>query len=345
LGTTLKHRVTWIIASLVGLTLLGLLNLATLEQIRRSNATGEYPARGRIIDVDGRRLQVDCQGNGTPTVVLEAGLDNLGALSWSEVQGPIAQSTRVCSYSRAGILWSGSVREAFAATREARDLHQLLALAGERPPFVLVGHSLGAAYSFIFTRLYPADVAGLVLVDPSHPDQIERFDQVFNERSPPPIPWKLRIAPLLAWTGYPRMLATLAAPREAPSKVQAIANAYVDTSVPALLREMQNVPLILRDAGQLRGLGDRPLVVLTAMRQPPVDEMKDLGWTAAEVEHFYATIKALHDNEASWSSRGRHELVLDSDHYIQFEKPDRVIRAVRDVVEAVRHNLRQESSL
>jgi pimeloyl-ACP methyl ester carboxylesterase len=344
-GTTLKHRFAWIIVSLVGIAFLGLSSLAALEQIRRSNASREYPARGRIIDVDGHRLQVECQGNGTPTVVLEAGLDTLGALSWSEVQSPIAQWTRVCSYSRAGILWSGNASGVFGATRAARDLHQLLELVGERPPFVLVGHSLGAAYALIFTRLYPTEVAGLVLVDPSHPDQIERFNQAFNESAPPPIPWKLRIAPLLAWTGCPRTLRALAAPKEAPAKVAATANAYVDTSAPALLQEMQNLSSILRDAGQMRALGDRPLVVLTAARRPSADETKELGWTANQTDLFYAAINALHADEASWSSRGRHELVSDSDHYIQFERPDLVIGAVREVVDGIRQNVRQESPL
>jgi pimeloyl-ACP methyl ester carboxylesterase len=343
-GTTLKRRGAWISASFGGLVLLGMLSLATLEQIRRSNAWRDYPARGRLIDLDGRRLQVDCQGTGTPTVVLEAGLDDLGALSWSEVQSSIAQSTRVCSYSREGVLWSESARGAFEVTRTARDLHRILALAGEKPPFVLVGHSLGAAYALIFTRLYPADVVGLVLVDPSHPDQIERFDQVFNESAPPPISWKLRLAPLLAWSGYPRTLPALAAPKEVPPGVRATANAYVDTSATALLQEMQYLASVLRDAGRLRALGDRPLVVLTATRRPSLNEMKDLGWTADETDRFYAAIKVLHDEEASWSTRGRHELVPDSDHYIQFERPDRVVGAVHEVIQGVRQTVALENT-
>ncbi len=95
----------------------------------------------------------------------------------------------------------------------------------------------------------------------------------------------------------------------------------------------------------MRALGDRPLVVLTAARQPSADEMKELGWTANETDRFYAAINALHADEASWSSRGRHELVSDSDHYIQFARPDRVIGAVREVVDVIRQNVQQESPL
>jgi pimeloyl-ACP methyl ester carboxylesterase len=209
---------------------------------------------------------------------------------------------------------------------------------------VLVGHSLGAAYNLIFTRLYPSDVAGLVLIDPSHPDQVDRFDNVFGESAPPPIPWKLQIAPELVWTGYPRTLPGLAAPTEAPVSVRDTANAYVDTSARSLIEEMERLGSILSEAGRSRSLGDRPLVVLTATKRPSANQQNDLGWTPKQTERFFEAKRTLHDDETSWSSRGRHELVADSDHYIQFERPDRVIGAVREVLEELRPSGQKESS-
>src|SRR6187402_2563202 len=79
---------------------------ASVEAVMRHRAARDYPAPGRLVDVGGRRLQIDCRGSGSPTVVLESGLDNLGSLSWAAVHASLARTTRVCAYSRAGMLWS-----------------------------------------------------------------------------------------------------------------------------------------------------------------------------------------------------------------------------------------------
>jgi len=79
---------------------------ASIEGLMRYRAARDYPAPGRLVDVGGRRLQIDCRGSGSPTVVLESGLDNLGSLSWAAVHDSLARTTRVCAYSRAGMLWS-----------------------------------------------------------------------------------------------------------------------------------------------------------------------------------------------------------------------------------------------
>src|SRR5215468_3748086 len=72
------------------------------EQIARANAGREFPPRGRLVDIGGRRIQLDCRGIGTPIVVFESGLDALGSLSWAAVHDNVAKTTRACAYSRAG---------------------------------------------------------------------------------------------------------------------------------------------------------------------------------------------------------------------------------------------------
>jgi pimeloyl-ACP methyl ester carboxylesterase len=169
-----ENMMRWVkrIALIIG----GLIAAAVLvgvgyEQIMRWRAAREFPVQGRLIDIGGRHMQIDCRGSGTPTVVFEAGLDTMGSLSWSAVHDAIAATTRACAYSRAGVMWSESRAGKFEPDNVARDLHTLLLAAGERGPFVMVGHSLGGPYIMNFTRLYPQDVAGLVFVDASHPDQ------------------------------------------------------------------------------------------------------------------------------------------------------------------------------
>ena len=161
---------------LVGLLVLLVLLGATYEQYMRHRAARRYPPMGKLVDLGaGRHLQIDCRGAGTPTVVFEAGGDNLGSLAWAAVHDSIATTTRACAYSRAGMLWSDPGSGPFDPRAAERDLRTALTAAGERPPFIMVGHSLGGPYIMIFTSLYPADVAGLVFVDASHPDQVDRM--------------------------------------------------------------------------------------------------------------------------------------------------------------------------
>src|SRR5215471_8350339 len=93
---------------LVGLLLLAVAGGAVYEQIARANAAKEFPPQGRLVDIGGRRIQLDCRGSGSPVVVFESGLDMLGSLSWAAVHDDIAKTTRACAYSRAGLMWSDS---------------------------------------------------------------------------------------------------------------------------------------------------------------------------------------------------------------------------------------------
>jgi pimeloyl-ACP methyl ester carboxylesterase len=107
---------------------------------------------GRLIDVGGRRLHLNCSGSGSPTVVLEAGASSF-AIDWSLVQPDIARTQRVCSYDRASSGWSDARPDVETPIKIVVDLNTALAAAGEKPPFVLVGASAGGLY----VRLYQLD--------------------------------------------------------------------------------------------------------------------------------------------------------------------------------------------
>ena len=329
-------RVAKIAAWVAAVLVLAVMGGAIYEHALRLQAARRYPPAGRLVDLGERRLQIDCRGAGEPTVVFESGLDTLGALSWSAVQGPVAAMTRACSYSRAGLLWSDPSPVSFDAVSVAKDLHQALVHSGERPPFVMVGHSLGGAYILVYTRLYPEEVAGLVLVDPSHPDQVARFAAALGESDPPKFPLKIRLARALAWMGVARWVSDLETIPSAPAASRSTADAYIGISVQALVREQRGFEGTLAEAGQTRQLGQRPLIVLTAARPDSPEDLKEIGWTPAQSQRFAATLKDLHDDEASWSTGGRNELVPDSSHYIQFERPDIVISAIQKVISEVR---------
>lgn len=309
----------------------------------RQRAHEQFPPRGRLVDIGGRHIHLDCRGKGFPTVVLEAGVDTSGSLAWSAVHDQIAAVTRTCAYDRAGIMWSDPSPMPQHADAVADDLHATLVAAGETAPFILVGHSLGGPYSMSFSRKYGGQVAGLVFVDASHPDQMARFKaariDVLSAITPSP---RVKLMAWLTWVGWTRLPAlhnTLPSHRAMPNfpaRAAMAARAYAATSMPASLAEREALDESLAQAGALRSLGARPLIVLTAMKPYPEDALKSLKMSRADATRMQSLWKRLHEDEASWSTRSRHQLVPDSTHYIQFYRPDVVIAAVKEVIRTVR---------
>jgi pimeloyl-ACP methyl ester carboxylesterase len=305
---------------------------AAYEAMGRRNARRDFPPPGRLVDIGGRRIHLDCRGTGSPIVVLEAGLDTRGSLAWGTVHDSIAKTTRTCAYSRAGIMWSDPTPGLQHAATVVQDLHETLERAGERPPLVMVGHSLGGPYIMAYTKRHPDEVAGLVFVDASHPDQRERFKAVLPE-SGGGLSAINRIIVALRWAGVARVL-TRSGPRQ-PAEARARA-AYAPTSLRGAMAEMEGSDSTFADAGTFRDLGDRPLVVLTAMAPLPVEAVRMMNMTPAQATAYQELWKTMHEEEASWSTRSRHELVHDASHFIQTDRPDVVISAVREVVDRVR---------
>ncbi|HKT97602.1 MAG TPA: alpha/beta hydrolase [Paraburkholderia sp.] len=303
------------------------------EAWQRHQTRKNFPPPGELVDIGGRRIQLYCVGTGSPTVVFESGLDISGSLSWAAVQAPVAKTTRTCSYSRAGIMWSDPDEGAWNTRSVADDLRSALATTGEHAPFVMVGQSLGGPYIMTYTKYYGDQVAGMVFVDASHPDQVQRLKSVM----PPTDATLAKLGASLAWTGAVRALApTLVqqAPNQSVQDVRSIV-AYAPVSLPAMLRENDALDATLAEAGTFRRLGQRPLYVLTATAPFSKAALQSMKITAAQGEQVRRIWKQLQDDEATWSSNSRHEYV-DSDHDIQFEHPDVVIRAVLSVVDTVR---------
>ena len=324
------------VAAIVSLIVLVTIAGVVYEMASRSRAAREFPPQGKLVDIGGRRIQLDCRGTGSPTVVFEAGLDINGSLSWSAVHDEIAKTTRACAYSRAGIMWSDPKDGPQNGKNIAEDLHATLARAGEQPPFVMVGHSLGGPYIMTYTKYFGQDVAGLVFVDSSHPDQVQRFNAV-TSYSPSSMITLIKAGAAFAWTGAVRMvpLATQGVPHQPPRAVRAMA-AYAPTSLGSMLKEIESMDETLAEAGSFTQLGKRPLYVLTSMAPLPQEALAALKLTPEQGRQYKEIWKGMHDEEASWSSNSRHQLVADAGHYIQFDRPDIVIEAVRSVVSDIR---------
>lgn len=123
--------------------------------------------RDATVVVDGQAYHLDISGTAGPTIVFEAGLGT-DSTTWKSIAGPVGTFARVVLYDRAGLGRSASValtNTPITAAGAVKTLHAVLAAADVRPPYLLVGHSLGGLYVQMFARTYPAEVAGVVLVD------------------------------------------------------------------------------------------------------------------------------------------------------------------------------------
>jgi pimeloyl-ACP methyl ester carboxylesterase len=250
-----------LVVAAVALTCLG----ATYQAIATWLDKRHYPAPGQHVDVGGFQLHIHCLGEGNPTVILEAALPGASA-HWGWVQPDIATTTRVCAYDRAGMGWSDPGPEPRDAQTIASELHTLLDNARIEGPFVLVGHSFGGLYARMYTGQYPDQVVGMVLVDSTHPDQWTRLPPevvagaIPDERL-------LSIAPFLARLGLTRLLGFFPADPELPAQHRSEIKAF-NSSTKYMAANSAELLAITAASAQVRNagsLGDRPLVVLTAL--------------------------------------------------------------------------------
>jgi pimeloyl-ACP methyl ester carboxylesterase len=184
---------------LVAIAIGGLYQVVSLFRERSA-----FPIPGRLVDVGGYKMHLYCTGQGSPAVILDSGLGD-SFIAWQKVQPQIATFVRVCSYDRAGMGYSEASPRARTSIVFAEELHQLLHNTGMAPPYILVGHSMAAYNIRLYASIFKSDVAGIVLVDGCHPDQLKRFPRELDAMNPQ---W-IREGKLLELTspiGIPRML-------------------------------------------------------------------------------------------------------------------------------------------
>ena len=252
----------WVLA---GLVTLSLTRAAYQESATRTDQR-TFPPPGELIGAGIHRLHLNCTGHGSPAVILEAG--NLGmSADWIEIERRVAEATRVCSCDRAGTGWSDTGPDPRNADRISAELHTLLTHAGVAPPYVLVGHSYCGLYALRYAGKYPDEVAGLVLLDSSHPD---RFTRSAEGRAMARCINRLgAVLPLLTRLGIVRLPNFLPAHSDLPAQQREEVQAFHATTrqVRASVAEFRSAPQSSAQAGSTSTVDAKPLAVVTAGEQ------------------------------------------------------------------------------
>jgi pimeloyl-ACP methyl ester carboxylesterase len=178
-----RQRARRLAASIVALLALsGCSGPGNDEPTRAATPTGGGTVEGRV-DVGGYELLYACRGRGSPTVLLEAGYDSPGTQAFAHLLAPIAETTRVCTYDRAGTGRSDPRPDAQGLTSadQAEELRALLDGADIDPPYVVVAHSYGGFVARLFAAKYRDDTEGLVLIESSHEDEIEPYRRYYGD--------------------------------------------------------------------------------------------------------------------------------------------------------------------
>jgi pimeloyl-ACP methyl ester carboxylesterase len=283
------------------------------------------PMPGKLVAVNSRQVHLYCSGEGSPTVILDSGLGDT-YYSWHKVQPEIAKVSRVCSYDRAGLGFSDRSADPRTSQVIAQELHALLQAALVAPPYVLVGHSMGGYDVRVYTGLYRKEVAGIVLVDASHPDQANRFPAALKDLEGS---WQ-REATLLEYTmpfGIPRLFGMC---DEDIRQRAADCNWHSAHEASA---EMKSFSTSGAQAAAAGLLGDIPLVVLSHDPDKPSSELPaDLAKPTNEAW------EKMQEEMSHLSTRGTQAIAKGSAHYIQNDRPDLVVDAVRTVVNQARQD-------
>jgi pimeloyl-ACP methyl ester carboxylesterase len=319
-----------IVLSVCVLVILLALAGASYQAIESRLDARRFPESGRLVDVGGYRLMLNCIGVGSPTVILEAGFSDL-SVEWSAVQPQIAKFSRVCSYDRAGYGGSDPGPMPRTSLRIATELHALLKNAGEMPPYVLVGSSFGGYNVRVFNGLYPNDVTGIVLADAVQEDQYEMLPKAWRALSAEQLEHCERLARYSFFVvdlGIGRLML-----RAQGSKGNGEYLILQKKYLRARASELEQMRVSSEQARASDQISDKPLLVLTAAEN--TDSMLSSGLSKHDFEEFQRIwVDDLQMRLARLSARGSRIMVHGSGHDIPSDRPESIVNAVHELCAA-----------
>jgi pimeloyl-ACP methyl ester carboxylesterase len=257
---------------------------------------------GDKFDVGGFNLYIDCKGTGSPTVILESGLEG-DVVTWKDVHPEVAKFTRVCRYDRTGLAHSDYGPTPRDAELTAQDLHTLLTRANISPPYILVGHSFGGLLIRRYAFDFPEEVTGMIFIDSLQED----------------------------W--WDEALATLPSDPSGDDARLASFRLYLTDGWrnPSNNFETMNIPAVVDQIRETGDFGDMPITVLTAARFTVLNP-----GLPPELETALANLFAEEQSRlAALSTNGIQTVIPDTGHNMPRENPQIIIDAIRQMTEKI----------
>lgn len=255
-----------------------------------------------FVDINGKRQHIRVKGTGKPTIVFVTGLSEQ-LTNFDSIQNEMSKATRTFSYDRAGLGKSEAIPVERSIDNMAQELELLLLKSSIKPPYLLVGHSLGGMIIRYYNYLYPDKVAGLILIDPAS----EKYDDEVRKGLDPKEIRKIDSLDyvLVPWTR--------------------------DERVPISIRsEYQNFKTTDKELiKNTKFPVDKPVTVISSSRYSDIEKKEQLSQREVDI-----WVK-LHNDWKKEAPQIRHIMTEKSGHYIHNEEPELIIKEIRLMLDRI----------
>ena len=320
----------------IGLGLVALIALAgvagfTWNELVTRHYQKAFPPPGRMYAVDGHAMHMYCIGSGSPVLVLDAGLGD-DWTAWNKVQPELSRTTRVCSFDRSGLGSSDLLPGGHDANTLADELHALVGQAGIKKPFVLAGHSMAGEYARAYASRYPNDLAGMILIDSSSPDQLARMPKEIRDAAAGQNfflqSWMVRL-------GIARAMGQCSEvdPLMESVKGWVLAAMCNPGIADAGVQEYKGVDLSDPETRHSGPFGHLPILIFS---EDPDKAPTDWGLPPAVMKQWASTWNQMQEEQKQLSTDSHRIIAKGSGHYIQLERADLINKEVPVFIDQVR---------
>lgn len=318
-----------VVGLIVLVVLLGVAGFTWNELVTRHYQKA-YPPPGKMYAVDGHAMHMYCTGTGSPTLVLDSGLGDDWTV-WNKVQPELSKTTQVCSYDRSGVGDSDWLPGAHDANTLADQLHALLGVAGIHKPFVLAGHSIAGLYIRAYATRYPNDLAGLIFIDSSSPDQFARLPKEMTANIP-----NLFLESWMTRLGIARAMGQCneGEPGTEAVKGWVLANICNPSVVDAGIAEFKGIDPSNPETRHTGPFGHLPVLIFS---HDPDKSATDDSLPPAVWKQFSVIWTQMQEALKQLSPDSRRIVAKGSGHYIELDRPDLINREVPVFIEQIRN--------